>query len=421
LSAVPLYDLDQQVLAACGKLRFSPLAIESAHGSSIVDSENRVLVDFSAGGSAAGLGYAHPAIVAAVTEAVGLMPGVGILLGAHRYAVDLAQRLLELTPTAGADRCAYLGLSGSDANSAVLRAVRTASLRPKVLAFEHSYHGGIGPAQGISGVWAPGGTQNGQLVLVPYGDAGAVEAALSSRDVAAVFIEPILSDGGLVFPPEGFLESVRKSCSTYGSWLVVDEVKVGLGRTGLLHAFEHAGIEPDVVTLGKSLGGGLPISAVVGPRMLLGAQPASSLLTLAGNPVGAAAALAVLDVVASPGFVEEVARKGRVVSARLHSLKERHPLISDVRSAGLVAGIELRKPTGQPAATATVQALYRAWELGVTAISVGPDRNVIELTPPLIITDEELREGFDRLDSALADVAAGKLDDRDLERFAGWG
>ena len=184
-------------------------------------------------------------------------------------------------------------------------------------------------------------------------------------------------------------------------------LKVGLGRTGRMHAFEHAGIVPDVVTLGKSLGGGLPISAAVGPRHILGAEPASSLLTLAGNPVGAAAAVAVVTLLASTGLVADVAKKGQLFAARLEALQVHHGLVSSVRSLGLVGGIELRLDDGQPAADATARVLYRAWELGVTAISVGPERNVLELTPPLVITEAEMEKGFYCLEQALADVAAG--------------
>ena len=215
------------------------------------------------------------------------MPGASVLSGTHRYAVELAERLCATIPVVDSDPVAYLGLAGSDANAAVLRSVRAWSSRPRIVAFEHSYHGGLGPAQHVSGLYtAAGVAADPGLVLVPYGDAGATRAALTAGDVAAVIVEPVLCDGGVVFPPADFLPALRAACDETGTLLVIDEVKAGLGRTGRLLAHQHDGVVADVVTLGKSLAAGCRPPQWV---RAVGADPGGSLLTTAGNPVACAA------------------------------------------------------------------------------------------------------------------------------------
>lgn len=469
-----LYRRDLAAVAAAEHLRFFPLAAARGTGARLVDERGNELIDLSGGWSAAGVGYANPRVVAAVTEAVATMPGASVLSGTHRYAVELAERLCATIPVVDSDPVAYLGLAGSDANAAVLRSVRAWSSRPRIVAFEHSYHGGLGPAQHVSGLYtAAGVAADPGLVLVPYGDAGATRAALTAGDVAAVIVEPVLCDGGVVFPPADFLPALRAACDETGTLLVIDEVKAGLGRTGRLLAHQHDGVVADVVTLGKSLGGGLSLSAAVGPRAVLGADPGGSLLTTAGNPVACAAAIAVLDALRLDGLVGRAAALGElfaaelaeldesvaaelsaraptsspVVEAGLPAVAERVALVGDVampadggraarvagsqprdadrlvitvRSRGLLGGIELRRDDGTPATTETAKAVLRAFERGAVAYYVGPHSNVIELTPPLVIDADDLRAGVRAIGAAIADVAAGLVPDDALADFAGW-
>lgn len=414
-----LYDQDQQVMAKNGQLRFSPLTIGRGVAATIIEPGGRELIDLSAGGSAAGLGYAHPAVTAAVTEAVHRMPGVGSLIAANPYSTRLAERLALLAPIASDTPAVYLGLAGSDANSAVVRSVRAARPGQTIVAFQDSYHGGIGPAQAVSGVWA-GETAVPGTVLVPYGDADQVESAMASARVSAVLVEPVLCDGGVVMPPRGFLQQLRTLCDRAGALLIIDEVKVGLGRTGKLFAFEHDAVVPDIITLGKSLGGGLPISAAVGPRDLLDTDPAGSLLTLAGNPVCAAAALATLSVIERERLDVRAHTLGEVLEAELAELKASAAVPVEVRSRGLVGALELRTSEGEAATDLTKKVVFRAWQLGTVVIYVGPAGNVIELTPPLTISEEQLRAGILRLRQAIDDVSRGAVNDQDIAPFGGW-
>src|SRR5690349_2060145 len=268
-----LYDRDEAVIAGIEKLRFFPLEVQSGHGCTLVTPDGRELLDLSATWTASGLGHGHPAIADAVSRAIRTAPGSGGLSAVHPDSVGLAEDLLALVPGDG-ERRVYLGHAGSDANDVALRACRHASGKRTVIAFEHSYHGGVGVAMGVSGVHVDAGAPaDADAVFIPYpnpfrpdGGAGddpaAVDAgeaaslaraeqALSDHAIACLIVEPILSDGGLVVPPDGFLRRLHDLCRAHGVPMICDEVKMGLGRPGTLHAFEHDGVVPDIVTFGK--------------------------------------------------------------------------------------------------------------------------------------------------------------------------
>ena len=199
-------------------------------------------------------------------------------------------------------------------------------------------------------------------------------------------------------------------------------MKVGLGRSGRLHCFEHEGFTPDLVTFGKGLGGGLPVSAVAGPAPLMDHATAFVFQTTQGNPVCCAAGIAVLKTIHDHHLAERAGRVGTHLMDRLKGLANRHPLIGDVRGRGLAIGVELvRDPVGrEPAKRETALAVYRAFELGLVLYYVGVNSNVLEFTPPLTLSDAEVDEGVDILDAALADVAAGRVDEAAAAKFAGW-
>ena len=231
-------------------------------------------------------------------------------------------------------------------------------------------------------------------------------------------VEPIQSDGGLIVPQAGFLSDASRLCKETGTLLICDEVKVGLGRTGAMHAFEHEQIEPDIVTFGKSLGGGLPISAAIGPAEVMDEPTASALMTTVGNPYSTAAALAVLEVIES----EELAHRARDAGDRLMSALAAATAdldhVGDVRGRGLVIGIDLvaDRASKRPDQSRAAKTVYRLWELGAVAYYVGD--SVIEVTPPLTITDGEIDQAADLLARALAE--ADTISDQTIEEYAGW-
>jgi 4-aminobutyrate aminotransferase len=435
---VSLLERDAEVIAHIGRLRFSPVSVIGGRGSRLIEEGGRELLDLSASWGAASLGYAHPAVTEAVTAACADMAGASLLSFPNENAVALAEDLLRLTPGRG-ERRVWFGHSGSDANDCALRAVSAATGRSRFISFIGSYHGNLSGSMSVSGHTAMTHTlPRAGLVLLPYPDA--YRPDFSANDVlklldyqfattcppdqvAAVFIEPLMSDGGLIVPPPGFLAAIADRCRRHGIQIIVDEVKVGLARSGKLHCFEHEGLAPDVVVFGKGLGGGLPLSAVIGPAHIMDHAPAFAIQTTGGNPVATAAGRAVLRVIASENLIQHSDRIGGILANGLRALSERHPMIGDVRGRGLALGVELvgdRKSREPVTAATTAKVIYRAYQLGAVFFYVGLRANVLELTPPLTLSEAEAREGIGIIDLALTDVARGLVSDADVAPFMMW-
>jgi 4-aminobutyrate aminotransferase len=433
-----LRERDARAIANIAKLRFSPLSLVGGRGSRLIEEGGRALLDLSGSFGAASLGYGHPAITAAVTEACGNMAGASLLSFPNEHAVALAEELLRLTPGAG-ERRVWFGHSGSDANDCVLRVVQAATGRSRFISFIGSYHGSLSGSMSVSGHTAMTHTlPRAGLVLLPYPDpyraefsAGDVLALLDyqfatscpPQQVAAVFIEPLMSDGGLIVPPPGFLAALQERCRRHGILVIVDEVKVGLGRSGKLHCFQHEGLEPDLVVFGKGLGGGLPLSAVIGPRHIMDHAPAFALQTTAGNPVAAAAGRAVLRCIADENLVERAMEVGAVLRDGLRALAARQPMIGEVRGRGLALGLDLviERATREPVpVSTTAKVIFRAYQLGAVFFYVGLRGNVLEFTPPLTLSRAEALEGVALVDQALTDVSHGLVSDADVAPYMMW-
>jgi 4-aminobutyrate aminotransferase len=438
MSGPTLRERDARVIAEIGRLRFSPLSLVGGKGNRLIEEGGRAVLDLSGSAGPAILGYGHPAVVEAVEKSVRDMAGASLLLYPNEPAVSLAEKLLEITP--GQDeRRVWFGHSGSDANDCAVRVLAAATGRPRFISFVGSYHGNLSGSMGISGHTAMTHTlpRPGVLLLPypdPYRPRFSAEDVLAMLDfqfettcppnqVAAVFIEPLMSDGGLIVPPSGFLRALQERCRRHGIMIVVDEVKVGLARSGLMHCFQHEGLEPDMVVFGKGIGGGLPLSAVVGPKAVMDHAPAFALQTTAGNPVATAAGNAVLKAIEVEGLIERSARIGTLFADALRALGDRHEIVGDVRGRGLAIGVDLvtDRATREPVpATTTAKIIYRGYQLGAAFTYVGLKANVLEFMPPLTLTEAEVAEGVSIVDRAMADVAAGLISDADVASFMMW-
>ncbi|WP_256839797.1 aspartate aminotransferase family protein [Ornithinimicrobium faecis] len=436
------YAEDLTSVAGVQRLRFFPQVIASGSGSILTTPEGREVIDLSASWTATGLGHAHPHVVAAAERALRAAPGGSVLSGTHPDAVQLARALCERVEVVApvGERRAYLGHAGTDANDVALRAARHVTGRPGIVAFEGGYHGGLGGSQSVSGIHISGGVAaDPDLTLVPYPDLyrpwqdsadtllvdtlARVEAALANGTVAAVIVEPIQSDGGVLVPPDGFLTGLRETTQRHGALLIIDEVKVGLGRTGHFLAHHAEGVVPDLVTLGKALGNGLPISALVGPAAALDEPAASALMTTTGNPVSCAVALAVLELLDDGALTESAVRLGDQAAATLrdHASSDRPGAgwIGQVRGRGLSIGVELVHPGGrEPADDIAAKTALAGWRAGVIAYPVRG--NIIEVTPPLTITPEELGTGLEHMLVALDAAVLGEVSNAEIAAFTGW-
>jgi 4-aminobutyrate aminotransferase len=419
-----LVDRDRQSIGAVQKLRFLPLAVTGGNGVHLRDEAGRQLLDLSAAWGAASLGYGHPRFVEAIAEAAGNPAGASNLSAIAGPAIELAEALLATLPNHQGHKVVF-GHSGSDALETTLRCVSAATGRSRFLSFAGAYHGGNTASMSISGhpVQSHAARHPG-LTSIPYpaehGGAARLEelfaTAMAPHEVAALFIEPIQSDGGMRVPATGELRAMAELCRKHGILTVCDEVKVGLGRTGKLHCFEHEGFTPDIVCFGKGLGGGLPLAAVIAPPAVLDHATAFAMQTLHGNPISSAAGLTVLNTIAEENLTANAADIGAYFLKCLGELKRVHPLIVDVRGRGLAIGVELDGNMHRAAA----QVIYRAFELGVVVYYVGVNSNVLELTPPLIFSRADVDEAIAILDRALADVEKGKFDVAKLDAYAGW-
>ena len=242
------------------------------------------------------------------------------------------------------------------------------------------------------------------------------------RDIAAVFAEAVQADGGDVVPPPDFLPKLRLLCDRHGIFFVMDEIKIGLGRTGRMFGYEHGEVAADVVLLGKSLGGGLPLSAIVARKEIMDVGSGLAVFTASGNATCCAAGLAVLDEIESEGLVERSAENGAYLNQCLQQALSKYEIVGDIRGLGMISGIELvtDRTSKEPNASAAAKIVYRAFELGLIVYYAGMWGNALEITPPLIVTRDDIDEGVGILDQAISDVLAGKVSDETVAQFAGW-
>ena len=375
-----------------------PLALASGSGCHVTDVDGNVYLDLIGGIAVSSLGHAHPALVEAVSAQVATIAHTSNLY-LHPTEVELAERLVAL---AGAPAKVFLANSGTEANEAALKLAITygkANGRPYVVAAEDGFHGRTLGALSLTGKAAirePFGPFPVDVRFVPYGDADALKAAVTD-ECAAVFLEPTQGEAGVVPPPHGYLAAARAVCDETGAMLVLDEIQSAIGRTGAWFAHQHEGVVPDVLTLAKGLGGGLPIGAVLGFGAF-GDLFAKGMhgSTFGGNPVAAAAAVAVLDTIAADGLLGNAAALGRHLAEGVDALD--HPLVSGVRGRGLWLAIVLNEDRA-----AEVEAALR--ERGILANAVRP--HAIRLAPPLVITRDHVDNFLKTLPLALDAAGEG--------------
>jgi acetylornithine/N-succinyldiaminopimelate aminotransferase len=373
-----------------------PLGLVRGEGAVVWDEAGKSYVDFLGGIAVNALGHAHPAIVTAVTDQISRLGHVSNLFVAEP-PVALAEKLLSL---AGRSGRVFFANSGAEANEAAFKLSRLTG-RTHVVATQGAFHGRTMGALALTGQPAkadPFRPLPGEVTHVPYGDVAALAAAVTAA-TAMVILEPIQGENGVLVPPPGYLAAAREITTAHGALLVLDEVQTGIGRTGHWFAHQADGVEPDVVTLAKGLGGGLPIGAtlVFGEYAdLLG--PGSHGTTFGGNPVCCASALAVLSTIESEDLLDHVKLIGERLRRGIEAID--HPLLAGVRGSGLLLGIVLREPVAAVLANGLRDA-------GFLVNAVQPD--AVRLAPPLILTAEQADAFVAALPAVLAQADASTV------------
>jgi 4-aminobutyrate aminotransferase/(S)-3-amino-2-methylpropionate transaminase len=403
-----------------------PLVVARADGTHIEDVDGKSYLDFAGGLGCQNLGHGPASVVAAIHEQVDRYLHQCFMVGMYEPYVEACRRLAELSPCRGKEQKSILLNSGAEAVENAVKIARVATGRPAVVTFDRAFHGRtlltmtmtskVVPYKRGFGPFAP----EVYRAPAPYPYRGVTtddaihalellfKADVDPESVACVVLEPVQGEGGFIPMPEDFPARLAELCAKHGILYVDDDVQSGVGRTGTVWAIERYGVEPDLMVSGKSLGGGLPLAGVTGCAELMDAVPAGGLGgTFGGNPVACAAAVAILDEVATPEFRGRAEAIGTRIRAGLDGMAERIAAIGEVRGLGAMQAIELveDRETKAPAAGLTTETLAAARERGLIILACGLYGNVVRVLVPLVISDEDLERGLEILEEALVDAS----------------
>jgi 4-aminobutyrate aminotransferase/(S)-3-amino-2-methylpropionate transaminase len=400
---------------------FLPVVVAEAQGATLTDVDGNTFIDFTGGVGCLNVGHSNPQVVAAAQEQLSRFSHTDFTIVPYEVYITLAERLCELAPIGGPVKAAFFN-AGAEAVENAIKFARIHTGRPAVIGFEGGFHGRTLLALSLTSKTHPYKAGLGpfapEVYRVPFPNEyrgptaeealGALERALvtqvAAENVAAIVLEPVQGEGGFVVAPPEFVQGVRKICDEHGIVLVVDEVQTGFARTGRMWAIEHYEVEPDLITVAKSIAAGLPLSGVIGRAEILDAPGDSAIGgTYVGNPVAQAAALAVLDVIEEDGIVARADALGETIRARMLGWQERWDAIGDVRGLGAMLAIELvsDRESKAPDAEIASRIVEEAAARGLLLLKSGIYSNCIRVLSPLVISDAELDEALDVWEQAL--------------------
>jgi 4-aminobutyrate aminotransferase / (S)-3-amino-2-methylpropionate transaminase / 5-aminovalerate transaminase len=410
--SIEILERKERVIADPLSLTF-PIVIERGDGATLTDVDGNTFIDFTGGVGCLNVGHSHPRVVEAAQEQLERFSHTDFTIVPYEVYVTLAERLCELAPIETA-KAAFFN-AGTEAVENAIKFARSYTSRPAVIAFEGGFHGRTllslsmtsktHPYKAGLGPFAP------EVYRVPFPNeyrGPSAEEALASLEralvtqvaaetVAAIVIEPVQGEGGFVVAPQQYMEGIRRLCDEHGIVMVVDEVQTGFARTGKLFAIEHYGVEPDLITIAKSIAMGLPLSGVIGKAAIMDAPPDSAIGgTYVGNPVAQAAALAVLDVIGEEDLCARASVLGDQLRERMLAWQQRFPQVGDVRGLGAMLAIELvdDSETKAPAAGLASAVTEAAAKRGLLLIKSGIYSNCVRVLMPLMLSDAELDEAL---------------------------
>ncbi|WP_166267949.1 4-aminobutyrate--2-oxoglutarate transaminase [Marinobacter caseinilyticus] len=398
---------------------------DHAKNAELWDADGKRMIDFAGGIGVLNIGHRHPKIVEAVKAQLDKVMHTCQTVMPYEGYVKLAQKLSEVTPVRGHGKV-MLANSGAEALENAVKIARAATGRTNVICFDGGYHGRTFMTMAMNGKVRPYqagfGPMPGTVFRAPYPvpyHGVSVEEALRGlkmtmktdsdpQDTAAIVLEPVLGEGGFYPAPASFLKAIREICDEHGILMIVDEVQSGFGRTGKMFAIEHSGVEPDMMTMAKSMADGMPISAIVGTDKVMDSSGPNSLGgTYTGSPVSCAAALAVMDVFKEEDVLGKSQRLGDKLAQRFAQWQEKFAYVDNVRNLGAMAAIELvtDKTSREPRADMAAEVTKKAKEKGLILLSCGMHGNTIRFLMPVTIEDDVLEEGMNIVEEALSELA----------------
>ncbi|MCL7942727.1 4-aminobutyrate--2-oxoglutarate transaminase [Marinobacter sp. ATCH36] len=397
---------------------------DHATNAELWDADGKRMIDFAGGIGVLNIGHRHPKVVEAVKAQLDKLMHTCQTVMPYEGYVKLAQKLSEVVPVKGNAKV-MLANSGAEALENAMKIARAATGKTNVICFDGGYHGRTFYTMAMNGKAAPYQTDFGPMpgtvfrapYPVPYhgvsedealrGLKMAMKADSPAQDTAAIVIEPVLGEGGFYAAPASFLKEIRKICDENGILMIADEVQSGFGRTGKMFAIEHSGVEPDIMTMAKSMADGMPISAIVGTDKVMDSSGPNSLGgTYTGSPTACAAALAVFDVFKEEDILGKSQRLGDKLRKRFDQWQEQFPHVDNVRNLGPMAAIELvtDKTSKEPRADFAAAVTKKAKENGLILLSCGMYGNTIRFLMPVTIEDDVLEEGLGIVEQALKEV-----------------
>jgi 4-aminobutyrate aminotransferase len=430
---------DKELISKSWAFKYYPLIIERAKGSKVWDMEGKEYIDFLSSAAVYNIGHSNEEVVLAIKEQLEKFMNYTPAYLYIEPPVKLAEKLIGATPGSFKKKV-YFGFSGSDAVDSAIKFARAHKNKRKIISFRGSYHGVTYGALSATGIFS-----NSQKKTVfsppgfkffPYADcfrcpyhldypecgiecATAVEKGI--EDACAMLVEPIQGDAGVIVPPMEFFTELKRTCEERGVLLIDDEVQTGMGRTGKMWAIEHYRVIPDMLITAKALGGGMPISAVVGKDSILDSlQPPLGALTHGGHAICASAAIAALDFTLRERLWDRARELGSYSIKRLEEMKGKNPNIGQVRGKGLLIGVDVVKKGKTPNKKLALKICYSAWKKGLLMITFGENGNVLRIAPTLTIEKNELDKGLDILEEALNDAKSGKVTDEEIENITVW-
>jgi 4-aminobutyrate aminotransferase/(S)-3-amino-2-methylpropionate transaminase len=411
-----LQDLRASVIST-GVASITPVHVESAKGAIVRDVEGKEYIDFGGGIAVMNVGHSHPKVVAAIKAQAEKFTHTCFMVSPYEIAIKLADKLCRVTPGHFPKKAAFVN-SGAEAVENAVKIARYYTKRPAVVVFENAYHGRtlltmtmtskVKPYKLGFGPFAP------EVYRMPFGDVVGPERLkdffikhVNPEAVACVVAEPVQGEGGFIAPPPGYFQVMAEICRENGILFVADEIQSGMGRTGKMFAIEHWGVEPDLITVAKSLAAGMPLAAVVGRREIMDSvHPWGLGGTYGGNPLACAAALAVLEAFEEEGMLGKAEALGKKLGESFEGFQKTHKIVGSVRGLGAMLGLELVKgEKREPAADEAKKLAAFCLERGLIILVCGTYSNVIRVLVPFVITDEQLKQGLAILEQGLAEIS----------------